>query len=205
MTVFLLLPDESWQMPYLTLAFPAISPSDFDCLSFTCSFSNISRKSHQVRCKLKGDGAYLPESSIAFEGDFMTFADKSVDVLQNLESAIIPVYRERSELIDAEVLMAIESLIRVYSAQAQGKSISSRRPLRGLSQQVASSVQQMCEWRLGRVSLTDAEGNPLSETPTPKTQNEIVDCLKTIQSSLRFWTKERGRQGYLNFVSEFLP
>lgn len=102
------------------------------------------------------------------------------------------------------VLMALESLIRLYSAEAQGKSISLR-PLRGLSQQVASSVQQMCEWRLGRNSLTDTEGNPLSETPNPKTPIEIVDCLKTLQSSLRFWTKERGRQGYLNFVSEFIP
>jgi len=184
--------------------FSAIALSEFDCLSLTVSFSNISGKSHRVSCNLKGDGAYLPEFSVAFAGDFMTFTDKYTDVLQNLESAIIQVYRERSDLIDAEVLMALESLIRIYNAQAQGKSISSR-PLKGLSQQVASSVQQICEWRLGRISLTDAEGNPLSETPTPKTPNEIVDCLKTLQSSLRFWTKERGRQGYLNFVSEFLP
>jgi len=46
-----------------------------------------------------------------------------------------------NDLIDAEVLIAIESLIRTYGSQAQGKSIS--RPTRGLSQQVASSVQQM--------------------------------------------------------------
>lgn len=134
----------------------------------------------------------------------MTFEAKYEAVLQNLESAIIQVYRECSDLVDAEVLMAIESLIRIYGAQAQGKSLSSR-PLRGLSQQVASSVQQMCEWRLGRLSLTDAEGNPLSETPTPITPNEIVDCLKRIQSSIRLWTKREGRQGYLDFVSEFLP
>lgn len=31
----------------------------------------------------------------------MTFTDKYADVLQNLESAIIQVYRERSDLIDA--------------------------------------------------------------------------------------------------------
>jgi len=200
----LLLPDESWQMSYLTLAFSAIALSEFDYLSLTLSFSNISGKSHRVSCNLKSDGAYLRQFSVAFAGDLMTFTDKYADVLQNLESAIIQVYRERSDLIDAEVLMALESLIRIYNTQAQGKSISSR-TLKGLSQQVASSVQQICEWRLGRISLTDAEGNPLSETPTPKTLNEIVDCLKTLQSSLRFWTKERGRQGYLNFVSEFLP
>jgi len=98
------------------------------------------------------------------------------------------------------VLIAIESLIHL---QAQGKSISSR-PTRGLSQQVASSVQQMCEWRLGRVTLPDAQDPPVAEVLTPQTPNEIVDCLKRIQSSIRLWTKG-GRQGYLNFVSEFLP
>lgn len=134
----------------------------------------------------------------------MTFEAEYEDVLQNIESAIIQVYRERPDLIDAEVLIAIESLIRTYGSQAQGKSISSR-PIKGLSQQVASSVQQMCEWRLGRVTLTDAEGNPVTEVPTPKTPNEIVSCLKRIQSSIRLWTKKGGRQGYLNFVSEFLP
>ncbi len=134
----------------------------------------------------------------------MTFEKEYQDVLQNLEFVIIQVYREHRDLIDAEVLMAIESLIRVYSAQTQGKSISSR-PLKGLSQQLAESLQQMCEWRLGRVPLPDAEDTVITEAPTPKTPNEIVDCLKRIQSSIRLWTKQGGRQGYLNFVSEFIP
>jgi len=41
---------------------------------------------------------------------------------KNLEFAIIQVYRERPDLIDAEVLIAIESLIRTYGSQAQGNS-----------------------------------------------------------------------------------
>jgi hypothetical protein len=153
---------------------------------------------------LKGDDAYRPEWSADDGGYFMTFEAEYEDVLQNLESAIIQVYREHSDLIDAEVLIAIESLIRIYGSQAQGKSISSR-PLKGLSQQVASSVQLICEWRLGRVPLTDADGTPVTDAPTPHTPNEIVDCLKRIQSSIRLWTKKGGRQGYLNFVSQFLP
>ena len=34
--------------------------------------------------------------------------------------------------------------------------------------------------------------------------SEIVACLKRIQSSVKFWTKKHGRQGYLKFVGKFL-
>lgn len=33
---------------------------------------------------------------------------------------------------------------------------------------------------------------------------EIIKCLKRIQTSVRRWNKQGGRQGYLNFVSEFI-
>lgn len=190
--------------PARTLAFSAITSKVLSRLSSTLTFSNISPKSHLVSFNLEGGCAYRPEWSVDFGEYAMTFEKEYEDVLQNLEFAITQVYRERPDLIDAEVLMAIESLIRIYSAQAQGKSISSR-PQRCLSQQVAESVRQICEWRLGQVPLTDAEGNPAPAAPIPKTPNEIVDCLKRIQSSIRLWTKKGGRQGYLNFVSEFLP
>ena len=34
--------------------------------------------------------------------------------------------------------------------------------------------------------------------------SEIVACLKKIQSSVKFWTKKHGRQGYLNFATKFI-
>jgi hypothetical protein len=37
----------------------------------------------------------------------------------------------------------------------------------------------------------------------PKTLTDIIDCLKRIQSSIKFWTQKGGRQGYLNFVQNF--
>lgn len=132
----------------------------------------------------------------------MAVEEEHQDVLQNLEFAIIDVYRETPDLIDAEVLTAIESLIRTYGAEAQGKSIGSR-PLRGISKEVAEAVREMCEFRLGRANPTDPEGNAV-ETPPPISLEVLVDCLKRIQSSIKFWTKERGRQGYLNYVQQFI-
>lgn len=38
---------------------------------------------------------------------------------------------------------------------------------------------------------------------TPLQPVGLVLCLKKIRKSIDFWTKERGRQGYLNFVAEY--
>lgn len=40
--------------------------------------------------------------------------------------------------------------------------------------------------------------------PKPITLDEIVACLKRIRKSIQFWTKEGGRQGYLNYVNGFI-
>jgi hypothetical protein len=132
----------------------------------------------------------------------MAVEEEYQDVLQNLEFAIIAVYRETPDLIDAEVLTAIESLIRTYGAEAQGKSIGFR-PIRGLSKAVAEAVQDMCELRLGRSAPVDAQGNPV-EAPPSIPLEVLVDCLKRIQSSIKLWTKQRGRQGYLDYVQQFI-
>jgi hypothetical protein len=77
-----------------------------------------------------------------------------LDVLQNLEFMIIQLYRENPDLVDAEVLNAVESLTRKYGAEAEGKSISSR-PLRELTKQIANVLEEMAEFRLGRSPSED--------------------------------------------------
>jgi hypothetical protein len=135
----------------------------------------------------------------------MSVEEEHLDVLQNLEFAIVEVYKKTPDLIDAEVLTAIESLIRTYGAEAQGKSIGSR-PIRGLSQSVAEMVQLFCEVRLGRSTLADpAMGftdQSIGKLPTISLE-VLVACLKRIQSSIRFWTKKNGRQGYLDYIQKF--
>ena len=132
----------------------------------------------------------------------MAIEEEYEDVLQNIESGIIQIYKENPDLIDAEVATALEALVRIYGAEAQGKSISSR-PIRGVSKKVMESVQQMCEWRLGRATIGDPKSNLAKATPTVEVDT-IVACLKRIQSSIKLWTQKGGRQGYLNFVSQFI-
>ncbi len=63
----------------------------------------------------------------------------------------------------------------------------------------------MCEWRLGRQKLAVGERDKAQEVaPTPITVEEIVACLKRLRLSLKRWTKQGGRQGYLNFLSDYI-
>ena len=131
----------------------------------------------------------------------MTFEEDYQDVLQNLEAAIIFFWQENPDLIDAEVETALDWLIRFYNAEIQGRSFS--RPLRGISRQVGDSVQAMCEIRLGRSPLTDEQEKEILDIGN-RTLDEIVECLKRLKSSVNFWTKKNGRQGYLNYVKQFI-
>jgi hypothetical protein len=130
----------------------------------------------------------------------MAVEDEYLDVLQNIEAAIIAVYTENSDLIDSEVATALDALIRIYGAEAQGKSISGR-PVRGMAKEVMDNIQPVCEFRLGR---QDFNGQPSDLTISPITPDIIVSCLKRLQSSIKFWTQKGGRQGYLNFVRPFV-
>jgi len=97
----------------------------------------------------------------------------------------------------------LEALIDGYRGEKIG------RPARqiGLSEverQLMSNVRRMCDWRLGRHPLGD---NPIKEKgfkSAPKTVDEVILCLKRILKSANKWSKAGGRQGYLNFVAQYV-
>ena len=63
----------------------------------------------------------------------------------------------------------------------------------------------MDRFRLMGGALRRTDPNPPNLDLEPLTVEEIIKCLKRIQTSVRRWNKQGGRQGYLKFVSEFLP
>ncbi|MFN9173074.1 MAG: hypothetical protein ACK58N_00760 [Synechocystis sp.] len=145
----------------------------------------------------------------------MDIAEDYLDVLQNLEEPIIAYYRKNSDLIDAEVLTAITWLIKIYNAEARDKSSSFRSP-NGIVGEVVEVVKLVCESYLGRrQSQPTAPKKGLIQRlfsvakagsePRIITAQELLACLRRIQSSIKFWTKRNGRQGYLQYVSNFVP
>ena len=129
--------------------------------------------------------------------------EKNLDVLQNIEFGIVVVYREDPELVDSEVLLALEAVIEHYAAER------ANRPPRATvlperAAEVFESVQSVCEWRLGRVELEKGDSEAGVDKPEPRTVEEMISCLKTILKSATKWTRRGGRRGYLDFVSRFI-
>lgn len=123
----------------------------------------------------------------------MSFEEKYLDVLQNLEFAIIEVYRTHEELLDYDALSAVEAVIDFCKAKQIGREMRDFK-LSANSQLAFEGLKQICEFRLDKENMS----SPISE-------NELIDCLKRIKKSIERWTKQNGRKGYLNFVQQYLP
>ena len=130
------------------------------------------------------------------------FEERYQDVLQNIEFAIVSVYREHPDLADSNVDRVLEGLIRTYTA-AMNQRPDPTLILSELDQALLSRVRGMCEWRLDHDGLQTQAGAKLI-TSEAKTPDEIVACLKRIRKSVKRWTKQDGRQGYLRFISPYI-
>lgn len=129
------------------------------------------------------------------------FEDQYLDVLQNIESAIIDVYRDHPEVTDYNVDKALAGLVRVYQARIKDQP-APHLSFKEVERHVYDAVMDMCDWRLGELKSGRNEGlDALMEELEPKTLDEIVACLKRIRKSVSLWTKQGGRQGYVTFIA----
>ena len=113
----------------------------------------------------------------------MSIEEEYSDVLQNLKQAIIAHYQDNPELIDSEVETAISWLIKFYAAETQGKTSTYLKP-RGISLDVADSVKEMCEWRLGRGKLkVEDESGEITEVALEEIELEQLFYLTRILKS----------------------
>lgn len=134
----------------------------------------------------------------------LPFEERYQDVLQNIEFGIIRVYRDHPGMTDWEALSAIEALLDTYRAEAKGRQATPP-SLDSLAQEVYEMVKVVCEWRLGREKFYDKEGEPAEIPVEPITLDELMACLKRVRKSINRWSRQGGRQGYLTFVSQFIP
>jgi len=127
----------------------------------------------------------------------MNIEEQYEDVLQNIEYAIVSVYRGYPDISDKSVLRVLNEIIDNFANEKQGiepKGVFLPDP----GQLMYDRVKEMCHLRLGRISKEDM---PLA---TAISVDEIIACLKRIRKSVKMWRKERGKQGYLNYVSNFI-
>jgi hypothetical protein len=132
-----------------------------------------------------------------------TFEEQYMDVLHNIEFALINMYRENAAMTDYEALEAINGLIRTYTAESRRRSAPELK-LNELAQAAYDGMQAMCELHMGRATLTSEEGETQSLPVAIITMGEVLQCLKRIRRSIERWNKERGRRGYFDVVGKYV-
>ncbi len=130
----------------------------------------------------------------------MRIEEEHLDLLQNIEVAIVFEFRRDNSLLDLDARDAVNALVRHYEAEQEGRNPPKAR-IGERAQRVFNGVMPVCEWRIGRGP------SPAGEPAEPEPLNslaEIVAALKRIRKSIDYWNKEAGRQGYLSFVSQHI-
>ncbi len=126
--------------------------------------------------------------------------DRNLDVLQNLEFAVVEVWRKHPDMTDYVAQRAYEAAFELYRAEARGHSPKPP-SLSGLDQITFDALKDVCELRLGRGESLLGAAQSLPAVPVPV----LVDCLRELRRSVERHTKLEGRQGYLKFIDAFLP
>jgi hypothetical protein len=114
----------------------------------------------------------------------MGIEEEYMDVLHNIETMIIDVYREVPTLLDYDVEAAITALISYYRARQIGRE---PKPIRLTDREgaVYNRVHSVCEWRLGKEV-------PEIESTLPEegwiSIEELLNCLKRIKKSIKWIT-----------------
>lgn len=111
--------------------------------------------------------------------------ERCMGILQPVENFIANFYRQHPETHDYDVLSAYEALSKYFKAKLTNFPLPQHK-LNGVSYDIYSFQLSFLETMEGSYSL-----------------KEIYDCLKTLEKSLKLWTKNQGSRGYLNYIIQF--
>jgi hypothetical protein len=130
----------------------------------------------------------------------MGLEEEYLDILQNIEFAIVSVFEKHPTLVDHRVMSALDAVIEAYRVEAGGR-MHRQISLEDEEKEIFDRVKSVCEWRLGRTQ--NLEG---LETPpgNPTSPDIILSCLRKVRKSVERWNRREGPQGYLRFVSDYV-
>ncbi len=141
---------------------------------------------------LKANKAYQEN----FEGEHLTstawneFTADFMKVLEDLESVIMEIVRNRDDIEDCDIQKALEYLIPIYGEQKRENNIGEG----SLPMKLRALVEAM-------VSIIDLR----REKGLPHTSDEEIEiCLKRILGSvLLHGQRTNSRRGYIDFIDRF--
>jgi len=118
------------------------------------------------------------------------FEDQYLDVLQNIEWALLSLVVDHPDLSDHDLRRIVEQTLAYYKSLHKETTIMQK--FTGIHQEIFEKVLSICNWRL--------KSSPKKNICAPITIEELILCLKRIEKSIKFWTKQGGRKGYINFA-----
>ena len=117
--------------------------------------------------------------------------EKYFDQLMQLEFAVLGFFDDHPELTDAMVDNAYEELARRYRAEATAHEYKPGK-LDGLRLELHDTLLPIAEMLVGR---------PDNVMPyAPVSAEALNEMFRRLRASLRKWSREGGRQGYLTFL-----
>lgn len=119
----------------------------------------------------------------------MRVEEKFQDTLEDIETAIVTLYRKNRDMTGHNVLRALEAAVQRYRAIVRGHVIKPT-TLEGIDLALFEAIRVACEgWQ---------------QPAGPLTAQDLLDCLRRLVGSVEFWGKQGGRQGYLEHVNKFI-
>jgi hypothetical protein len=133
----------------------------------------------------------------------MGMEEKYLDVLQNIEFAIVATYRRHPKMTDYEVMRVLEAVIDAYKAETLGRAAREFAPSE-MEADLYKAVRDVCQWRLGRGGGPADDAGRMLPAAQLITVDTIILCLKQILKSVVKSNKSGGRTGYLDFIVRYV-
>src|SRR6185295_15708672 len=107
----------------------------------------------------------------------MNSDDPNLDVLQNIEFAVVQVWNGNPAMTNYAVMRAYDAALGFYGAIAR-EHAPKRLSLTGLDAKLFGEIQNVCEWRLGRAAGPTGQEAPVG------TVLVLWSCLRKLRKSV---------------------
>ena len=130
----------------------------------------------------------------------MNVVNDYLDVLQNIEATIVAVFKDRPDLLDTDVITALEKAITKYTREKKKlPALPVHMPEKSLF--LFHAITAACEGRLDRTSHDEVPDEVCGYRLPLRL---MIPCLDRLLKSANNWHKREGSRGYLGFISKYV-
>ena len=127
----------------------------------------------------------------------MSVIESYENVLKQIETAVVQVWRKQPAMTNYAVMRVYEAATERYRAEALARTPKNV-ALTGVEAELLEAVRTACDTCLREFPSAE---NPAQSMPA----EDMVACLRRLSKSVDFWTKQGGRQGYMQYIEGFVP